>query len=68
MRTLPPVTVTPATADEIRARVEAWKSAHPGFDERNFADAFRDGHGELVESPEFFAASNLFGLYATIAR
>lgn len=66
MRTLP--CVTPVTADELRARVERWKAAHPGFDESNFPDAFRDADGELDESDEFFAVSNLFARYGTTAH
>ncbi|HWL44584.1 MAG TPA: hypothetical protein VNQ73_16710 [Ilumatobacter sp.] len=66
MRTVPPITRTRVTDDEVRARANAWKAAHPGFDERNFPDAFRDESGELIEDDEFFDAVDLFALFNSL--
>ena len=60
MRTFPPVTTRMVSQAEWLRRVEAWKQAHPGYDESNYVDAFRDGAGELDETDEFFAAVELF--------
>lgn len=68
MRTVPPITRTQVTDDDVRARVKAWKSAHPGFDERNFPDAFRDDSGEPIEDDGFFEAVDLFALFNALAK
>lgn len=68
MKTVPPITRTRVTDEDIRARVEAWKAAHPGFDESNFPDAFRDETGELIEDDEFFAAVDVFALFSTLPK
>lgn len=66
MRTVPPITRTRVTEEELRARVDAWKAAHPGFGEHNFPDAFRDEAGELIEDEAFFAAAALFSQFALL--
>ncbi len=66
MRAVPPITRTRVTDEHIRSSVNAWKAAHPGFDERNFPNAFRDESGELIEDDEFFAAVDLFALFSTL--
>lgn len=68
VRTVPPITRTRVTDEDIRARVDAWKAAHPGFDEGNYPDAFRDDAGELIEDDEFFAAVDLFALFSTLSK
>ncbi|HRD99943.1 MAG TPA: hypothetical protein PLV68_01520 [Ilumatobacteraceae bacterium] len=63
MKVAPTIKRRTVTAKEILGDVAAWKAAHPGFDESNFPDAFRDANGELIESDEFFAAAQLFATF-----
>lgn len=68
MKTVPPITRTPVTDDDLRARVDGWMAAHPGYDDSNYPDAFRDDSGELVEDEEFFAAVELFSIVSTLSE
>ncbi len=63
MKTVPPVTIVEVSDADLERRVRKWKQQHPGFDETNYVDAFRDAEGELIESDEFFEADDLFALY-----
>lgn len=47
-----------------RAQVDVWKAAHPGFDEHNFPDAFRDETDGSIENAAFFEAAALFSQFA----
>lgn len=68
MTSVPPIIRRRVSDDELRARVEEWKAAHPGFDESNYPNAFRDESGELIEDDEFFKAVELFSLYALLTE
>lgn len=68
MRTVPPVTIIEVTDADLEQQVQEWKRAHPGFDETNYVDAFRDADGELIETDEFFEAVDLFSLHELNSR
>lgn len=66
MKPTPTIVRRTVTADEVRADVAAWKQAHPGLDETNFADGFRDDAGGLHETDEFFEAAQLFSVFKSL--
>lgn len=59
-----PVTRRRVEPDEIRARLAEFEAANPGIGRHNYADAFRDADGELIETPEFFEISGMYSFLA----
>ncbi len=68
MKTVPKTTRRRITADEVRDEVRVFEAAHPGTNRTNYLDVFRDEHGELVETDEFFEISSLYHLLGTAER
>jgi hypothetical protein len=54
VRAAPEVKRRRVTKAEVRAILAAFEAAQPGYGAHNYADAFRDENGKLVESAEFF--------------
>lgn len=52
------------TLDEIQAEVARFEAAHPGIGADNYVDVFRDDHGELIETEEFFQISQAYSVLA----
>lgn len=68
MKTKPKVTVVEVTLDDVRAEVQEWEDAHPGYDRTNFVDYFRDATGELTETAEFFHACAMYSFSQTAEK
>ncbi len=49
---------------DIRAGIARFEAAHPGIDADNYADAFRDTKGDLIETEEFFDVCRLYSVLA----
>lgn len=50
------------TREDIQGHIAAFEVTHPGYDRSNHPDAFRDQHGQLVESEDFFANDGWYAL------
>lgn len=63
------VVVTHSAYEDLRERAEAWMAEHPGYDEHNFMDLWRDEDGELHdESDEFVDAYVTFHRWTKAKR
>ena len=49
---------------DLDREVEHWKAAHPGFDESNYFEYFKDADGNLDEDADGFdEADTLFAIW-----
>jgi hypothetical protein len=62
MRKKPKIVRTKLSTEELYRQLRAFEAAHPGVNASNYPDAFRDEHGELQETEDFFEISSLYAM------